>query len=181
MNKCVLLIVDVQTALIKRHPYNKLKIIDNIKKLITIARDNEIEVVYVRHDVNNGRQLEPENNEWDIYSEVAPNSGEVIYNKRFNSAFYKTGLKQYLDSKDIDTIILVGLQTEYCIDATCKSAFEHGYNVIIAEETNTTFDNEYLSADKLYEFYNFKIWNKRFANVLPVREVIGILSGNRNI
>jgi len=75
-------------------------------------------------------------------------------------------LKKYLENKGIDTIILVGLQTEYCIDATCKNAFEFGYNVIIPEETNTTFDNEYLPANKIYNFFNFRIWNKRFASVL---------------
>lgn len=81
----------------------------------------------------------------------------------------------YFESKEIDTIILVGLQTEYCIDATCKSAFDNGYKVIIPEETNSTFDNEYLTGEKLYEFYNYKIWNKRFANVIPVEDVIRIL------
>ena len=83
-----------------------------------------------------------------------------------------------MEVKGIDTIILVGLQTEYCIDTTCKSAFEFGYKIIIPEETNTTFDNEYLSGEKLYEFYNYKIWNKRFANVIPVEDVIKILLHN---
>ncbi len=80
-----------------------------------------------------------------------------------------------MESKKIDTIILTGLQTEYCIDATLKSAFDNGYSVIIPEQTNTTFDNEYLSGEKLYEFYNYKIWNNRFAKVLSVDEVSKIL------
>lgn len=80
-----------------------------------------------------------------------------------------------MESKNIDTIILTGLQTEYCIDATCKSAFEHEYKIIIPEETNTTFDNEYLSGEKLYEFYNYKIWSNRFARVLSMNEVTEML------
>ncbi|MPM82815.1 hypothetical protein SDC9_129877 [bioreactor metagenome] len=40
------------------------------------------------------------------------------------------------------------------------------------EETNTTFDNEFLTANKLYEFYNYKIWNKRFAEVMPLKDAI---------
>lgn len=178
MNRIVLLVVDVQTALIKGHPYNEKKVIDNIKELISIARDNTIEVVYIRHDVKKGEDLEHGTDEWQVYSDVAPNSNEVIFKKQYNSAFYKTGLKRYLESKEIDTIILVGLQTEYCIDATCKSAFDLGYKVIIPEETNTTFDNEYLSGDKLCEFYNYKIWNKRFADIMPVEDVIRILGEN---
>lgn len=73
---------------------------------------------------------------------------------------------------------MVGLQTEYCIDATCKSAFDYGYKIIIPEETNTTFANDYLSGEKLYEFYNYKIWNKRFADVISVEEVIKILEND---
>jgi len=172
-HKCVLLVVDVQKAIINGQLFNINKVMDNIKKLISAVRDNGVEVVYVCHDV---RKIEQSEDEWEICEEIAPNMGEMIFYKQYNSAFYKTGLKEYLESKGINTIILVGLQTEYCIDATCKSAFEHGYKVIIPEETNTTFDNEYLSADKLYEFYNFKIWDKRFAYVLPVEEAIKILS-----
>lgn len=177
MSNSVLLVVDVQTALIKAHPYNEQKVIDNIKSLISASRDNKKEVIYVRHDDGKGTELEYNTDGWQIYNEISPENAEKIFEKQYNSAFLKTGLKEYLDSKKVDTIILVGLQTEYCIDATCKSAFEHGYKIIIPEETNTTFDNEYLSGEKLYKFYNYNIWNNRFANVMPVEEVIKIEIG----
>lgn len=178
MGKIVLLIVDVQNALINEHPYNGQRVIENIKKLILTARDNKKEVLYVRHNDGEGTELENGTYGWQIYDEISPNSNEVIFEKQYNSAFYKTNLKEYLDSKNIDTIILVGLQTEYCIDATCKSAFDYGYKIIMPEETNTTFDNEYLSGEKLYEFYNYKIWNRRFASVIQVDEVVKILENN---
>ncbi|MDF2822077.1 MAG: amidase [Clostridiales bacterium] len=175
MGNISLLVVDVQNALIKEHPYNEQRVIDNIKKLILMARDNKIEVIYVRHDGGEGDELEQGTDGWNIYKDIAPNMSELIFEKQYNSAFLKTGLREYFDDKEIDTIILMGLQTEYCIDATCKSAFENGYKIIIPEETNTTFDNEYLSGEKLYEFYNYKIWDKRFADVLPMDAVIKVL------
>lgn len=175
MSNTVLMVVDVQNRLINEHPYNEKKIVGNIKKLIEAARNNEKEVIYVRHDDGEGTELEKGTYGWQIYGEISPNSNEKIFDKKFNSAFIKTGLKEYLESKNIDTIILTGLQTEYCIDATCKSAFEHEYKIIIPEETNTTFDNEYLSGEKLYEFYNYKIWSNRFARVLSMNEVAEML------
>jgi nicotinamidase-related amidase len=175
MSKMVLMIVDVQNALIKAHPYNEENVIENINKLILTARENEIEVLYVQHDDGVGTELEHGKYGWQIYDDIAPNEGERIFEKQYNSAFHKTELRTYLDSKEIDTIILTGLQTEYCMDATCKSAFDCGYKVLIPEETNTTFDNEYLSGENLYKFYNYKIWNNRFADVLSVDEVIKIL------
>lgn len=176
MSNVTLMIVDVQKRLIDDHPYNERKVIENIKKLILTARNNGQEVIYVRHDDGEGSELAKGTEGWQIYDEIVPNSDEKIFDKKFNSAFIKTGLKEYLESKNIDTIILTGLQTEYCIDATCKSAFEHEYKVIIPEETNTTFDNEYLLGEKLYEFFNYNIWNHRFAKVIPINEVIGILN-----
>lgn len=162
MSNIVLLVVDVQNALINAHPHNEQKVIRNIKQLIITARDNKKEVLYIRHDDGEGTELENGTYGWQIYDKISPNSNELIYEKQYNSAFHKTHLKEYLDSKNIDTIILVGLQTEYCIDATCKIAF----------------DNDYLSGEKLYEFYNYKIWNKRFADVIAVEEVIKILESN---
>jgi len=172
MSNIVLLVVDVQNALIKAHPHNEQRVIENIKKLILTARDNKKEVLYVRHDDGKGTELEQGTDGWQIYDDIAPNESELIFEKQYNSAFHKTALREYLESKEIDTIILVGLQTEYCIDATCKSAFDCGYKIIIPEETNTTFDNEYLPGEKLYEFYNYKIWNKRFATVFSMDDVI---------
>jgi nicotinamidase-related amidase len=172
----VLLVVDVQTVMIDEHPYNEKNVIRNIKKLISASRQNDIEVIYVRHDGGIGDELERDSDGWQIYDEIAPEAGEMIIDKQYNSAFLKTGLKQYLDNKEIKNIILVGLQTEYCIDATCKVAFEHGYKIIMPKETNTTFDNEYLTGDKLYEFYNYNIWKERFAQVITVDEMVKELS-----
>lgn len=175
MNNIALLVVDVQNALVKTHPYNEQRVIGNIKKLISTARDNKREVLYVRHDDGVGTELEQGTEGWQIYDEVAPESSEMIFEKQYNSAFHKTELQKYLQNKGVDTIILMGLQTEYCIDSTLRSAFDYEYEIIIPEETNTTFDNEYLSGGKLYEYYNYKIWNQRFAKVMPVEEVIKVL------
>ncbi len=175
MENTVLLVVDVQTSLIKEHPYNELQVLANISKLLGTAREHGLEVVYVRHEDEEGGDLERGSEGWEIYSDIAPVAGEKIFDKHFNSAFLKTGLREYLIDRKVDTIILVGLQTEYCIDATCKAAFEHGFRILIPEETNTTFDNEFMSGEKVYEYYNNKIWNHRFAQIMPMEEVISLI------
>lgn len=178
MGNIVLLVVDVQRALIEGHPYNEFKVVENIKRLVSAARENKKEVIYVRHDDGKGEELEYGTDGWQIYAGVEPADGEKIFEKSYNSAFLNTGLKEYLEGRKVDTLVLVGLQTEYCIDATVKVAFEYGYKLIIPEDTNTTFDNEYLTGDKLYEFYNHKLWNRRFAAVMPVEEAVKALAGS---
>lgn len=67
------------------------------------------------------------------------------------------------------------MQTEYCIDATCKSALERGYQVILPKGGTTTYDNDFLSAEMLCRYYEEKIWNGRFASVLAPDTVCGML------
>ncbi len=171
MKQTALLVVDMQTGLIEGHPYNEQNVINNIKTLLLKCREKQIEVIYVRHDDGVDSDLAYGSDAWEICKEIAPRANEKIFNKSYNSAFRGTGLREYLDNKKIDTLILVGMQTEYCIDATCKVAFEYGYHVIIPENTITTFDNALLSGKELSEYYTNQIWNNRFAVVKPLKQI----------
>lgn len=177
MEKTVLLVVDVQTALVEKHPCKEGIIVRNIKKLIRECRKNQIEVAFVRHNDDIGEELEPGSSGWQIYHEIAPETGEKIFDKHFNSAFKDTGLHAYLSSNHIRHIILVGMQTEYCIDTTCRVAFELGYRLTIPCDTTATFDCELCSGEKLEKYYENKIWNNRFAAVLPVEEILSQIPG----
>ena len=177
MENTVLLVVDVQTALISYHPYNAIDFIGNIAKLISTARGAGIEVIYVRHNGGEGSKLERDTEGWEILHSIAPAMDEKVFDKNYNSAFRDTGLKDYLDHKGIKNLILAGMQTEYCIDATCKVAFEYGYAVIIPADATTTFNNNFSSAETLIRYYEEKIWNKRFADVISVDEALERMKG----
>ena len=71
--------------------------------------------------------------------------------------------------------MIVGLQTNFCIDATVKSAFERGYKVIVPEGTNSTFDNEYMDKKTTYDYYNKMMWPQRYADCVSMEEAISIL------
>lgn len=178
MKDTVLLVVDVQTALIEEHPFNETGILINIRKLIETARRKNIEIIYIRHDSGIGGGLEQDTEGWEIHQDIAPEKHDKIFDKKFNSSFKDTRLREYLEGKGIKTIILVGMQTEYCIDTTCKVAFEYGYNVIIPEDTTTTYDNDTLSGKEFAKYYEKNIWNHRFAKVIPLSEVMETISGD---
>ena len=86
-------------------------------------------------------------------------------------------MTEYLEQSKEKDLMIVGLQTNFCIDATVKSAFERGYNVIIPQGTNSTFDNDYMDGETTYRYYNDMMWPKRFAQCLSMEEAIGILEG----
>jgi nicotinamidase-related amidase len=171
-----LLVVDIQIALMNEHPYNETTFIENTKQLIALFRKNNIPVIYVQHDGGAGDELERGLEGWKIYSEIAPLEGEVVVDKCYNSSFRQTTLKSELSKLQAQNIVLCGMQTEHCIDATCKAAFEHGYNVTIIKGTTTTFDNDFASGEKLSQYYEEKIWNNRYAKVIPMQEIVSQLN-----
>ena len=69
----------------------------------------------------------------------------------------------------------MGLQTNFCIDATVKSAFERGYKVIVLQGANSTFDNDYMTGEETYKYYNDMMWPKRFATCVSVDEAIKLM------
>ena len=165
MGDTALLVVDVQTALIESGPFRAVETVGNIRSLMESARESGAEVIYIRHDSGKAGFTAGCTGH-EIHEAVAPRDGERIFDKRFNSAFLATGLHGYLQDRGIKNIILTGLQTEYCVDATCKAAFERGYLVYVPKGAHTTFDNGPFSAAQLIAFYEERIWNNRFAKVL---------------
>lgn len=173
LNQTALLIVDVQTAIVKEQPYKIQEMLQNINRLRIYFRNHSAEIIYVRHDGGEGDELQKGTAGWQIQSDIAPAAGDKIFDKNYNSAFRRTGLREYLEQKGIRTLVLTGLQTEYCIDATCKVAFEYGYEVIVPDGTVSTLDNRFLSAAQLNEFYVYHMWKDRYAKVIPVEDIIG--------
>ena len=77
--------------------------------------------------------------------------------------------------------MLVGLQTNFCIDATVKSAFERGYKVIVPQGANSTFDNDYMTGEITYKYYNDMMWPNRFATCVSVDEAIQLMDSEVGI
>jgi len=171
----VLLVVDTQKAIVNNKLYNYDLFVSNVKQIIDTARKNNIEVIYVRHDDGPGCELTKGNDGFEIYDEFKPAHNEAIFDKCVNSAFRDTGLLEYLKRKNENTIVIIGLQTEYCIDANIKAGFEHGFKMIVPENTNSTFDNRFMSAEMTYKYYNEFIWNKRYAECISFEKVIGLI------
>ncbi|SHI22647.1 Nicotinamidase-related amidase [Sporobacter termitidis DSM 10068] len=172
MNYDALIVIDMQTALIEEHPYNEAAVIENIKNLLGACRAKKIPVIHVQHDGGAGDALEHGGKGWEIWSALAPMPGEKIFEKQYNSAFRNTGLHDYLKTLPAKNIILCGMQTEYCIDASCKVAFEYGYNVTVPRAAATTFDSAFASGKALSEYYEDRIWNNRYARVIPMEQTI---------
>ena len=166
--KRALLVIDIQTLLVEAKPFVIAECLKVWQEAIAVCREKGIEVIYVRH---NDEELIMGSRGWAIDKAVAPQAGEKIFDKHYNSAFKETGLQAYLDSQEIEHVIMMGVATNYCVDTTVKVAFELGYHVSVIENATTTFDEEDLTADQLVKHYK-SIWNGRFAQVADLETIL---------
>ena len=173
--KTVLLVIDVQQAMIDDHPARMDEFLLNIKLLIDAAHNGGTEVVYVRHDGGEGDMLAYGTPGWQLDRSLKPREEERIFDKRFGSAFRQTGLRDYLENRGVERLVVCGMQTEYCIDTSVKVAFEFGYTVIIPASATTTYSNPFLSGDKLIHYYERMIWHEPLARVADLEEALALL------
>ncbi len=173
----VLLVVDTQKLITNPKLYNFNVFENAVKALIAAARENGVEVIYVRHDDGAGAELTKGTSGFEIYEAFAPLQGEKIFDKTVNSSFKGTGLLEYLKKKNVQTVAVVGLQTDYCIDATIKSGFEHSFKMIVPENANSTFDNTFMTGEQSYKYYNQFMWKGRYAECISVEETIDRMKG----
>ncbi|MBN7575970.1 amidohydrolase [Clostridium sp. 2-1] len=172
----VLLVVDTQKLITNERLYNFNAFVSNVEKIISEARKNDIEVIYIRHDDGPGSELTKGTDGFEVYEKFQPINDEKIFDKKVNSAFKGTGLLEYLMDKDEKDIIIVGIQTDLCVDATIKCGFEHGFNMIVPAYANTTVDNKFMSAEQTYKYYNEFIWDGRYAEYISMDETIRRMS-----
>lgn len=168
----VLLVIDAQKEITNHRLYKFNEFVSTVKMLIKTAREYGVEVIFVRHDDGAGTPMTKGLDGFEIYEGFAPEGNEKIFDKQVNSPFRDTGLAEYLSEKNETEVIITGLQTDYCIDAAVKCGFEHGYKIIVPQYANTTFDNNFMTAEKSYEYYNNFIWNGRYAECISAEETI---------
>ena len=168
-----LIVIDIQEGLVKENPFDTKNFIINTKAIIQHFRDQNIEVIFIRHSEDEGLLAMGSDN-WQVYHELKPQENEKIFNKYYNSIFKDTELKEYLNQKNITDVTFVGMQVEFCIDTSVKVGFEYGYKITIVEDAISTFDNEHLPADKILSFYKEKIWRNRFAQLKTTKEILAV-------
>ena len=170
-----LIVIDMQKALLVDELYNKDVLLENVKKLIETARENKVEVIYVQHDAGEGSGFSVGDEGFEIAEAVAPQPGEKVFVKTINSSFGNKDFTAYLEAGKDDELMIVGLQTNFCIDATVKSAFERGYYVAVPENAHSTFDNPYMHGETTCAYYFHEVWPGLFADCVSMDDALEML------
>jgi len=99
---------------------------------------------------------------------------DIVMNKRMASAFFETNLGSLFTFHQVDTVIVTGGSTSGCVRATVVDSLSRGFRTIVPEE---------CVADKHESphFANLYDMMAKYADVLPVAEVIDFLEGYESV
>lgn len=168
MKKTALLIIDVQNEMfLEENPvYNSTKLIIKLKHLLETARSNHIPIFYIQH---NDSYLTQGSNEWEIHPEIKPDITDTIIQKTTPDSFYKTNLQDELQKQQIEHLVLAGIQSEICVDTTCRNAYSLGYDITLVTDAHSTWDSEQLTAQQIIHHHNQVL--RWFADMKETKDV----------
>ncbi len=69
-----------------------------------------------------------------IVPQLTPIHGELIVRKTSASAFFSTGLSEWLRLRGVDTAVIVGCTTSGCVRATVVDAMQFNFSTIVIED-----------------------------------------------
>ncbi|AIG75914.1 Hypothetical protein AJAP_15190 [Amycolatopsis japonica] len=131
--RAALLIVDMQEMLVPL-VWRGEELAARIAALARKARENGVPVIALRQIGAPGTDFDPESPGTRVSALLGLEPVDVVVDKTATDSFYRTGLAGLLVDRAVDTVVLTGLATDYCVDATARSAQSHGLDVVLVAD-----------------------------------------------
>lgn len=174
MNKnTALLIIDVQEEMFSdtQNPlYKSDELLIKVKSLIEKAHTSKTPVIYIQHTENDEEPMGKGKQGWEIHHQVTPGKDDIVILKYTPDSFHNTKLHEVLSARNVNKIVIAGLQTEYCIDTTCRRAYSLGYDTTLVRDAHSTYNSKTLTAGQIIEHHN-RIIGGWFAELVPCDEI----------
>ncbi|HEX5504658.1 MAG TPA: cysteine hydrolase family protein [Thermomicrobiales bacterium] len=148
-----LLVIDMQVGNVA-NAHQKDALVARLAELIAQARAAGTPVVFVQHEDD---WMRPGVSEWQFLPALTPAEGELVIHKRASDAFYETPLREELAARGIRRLVVTGVQTELCVDATCRRAASEGFDVTLVADGHTTEDSATLPAARIIAHHNLAL------------------------
>lgn len=143
-----LIVIDLQKGIVALptvHP--TAEIVDRSAQLARAFRERGLPVVLVnvtsrapgRTEAAWPRSSFP--SDWaDLVPELDPQPGDILVSKQCVGAFVNTPLQDNLQQRGVTQVFLAGVATSLGVEATARSAFDYGYNVVLVVDAMTDRD-----------------------------------------
>ncbi len=152
---CALLIIDVQHALCsgKYKAFDAERVIERINLVSRRARTDGVPVIVIQHESLDG-PLDHGTDGWKLAAGLVVEPTDLYVRKQATDSFHSTELQSVLQKHGVTTLVICGMQSEFCVDTTTRRALALGYPVTLVSDAHATMDNAVLSAAQISAHHN---------------------------
>ncbi len=146
-----LVIIDIQNDITK----NYKDIIENINQSIDWAVNNDIHVVYIRHEnLSAGTRTFKSNTRG---AELAPDlkiASNNIFTKYKGNALSSEEFADFINKNEICDFYITGADAVACVKSTCYNLCKANYSVNVLSDCITSYDKKKI--DEMIHYYESK-------------------------
>ena len=135
------------------------------KEVLQIFRENGQLVIHVRHNAARG---------FEIHKNVEPLPGEKVITKEKVNSFARTDLLKYLRGNEITNLVVIGMQTQMCLEAAVRAASDYGFICTVVHDACATrdlkFGDKIIKAQDVHAAVLATLSDGRYAKVIDLTE-----------
>jgi nicotinamidase-related amidase len=153
-----LIVIDMQVGLLDGASKLDLQgVIGRINGLAAMVRERGGQVIWIQHCGPSGTDFAPGRPGWNFLPELQRADSDIVVPKTLNDAFAGTDLHGRLQQLAADRLLIAGWATDFCVDATLRSAVSHGHNVVAVSDAQTLADRPHLDAASVIRHHTW-VW-----------------------
>ena len=185
--KTALLVIDIQKDYFpggKMELVNPLEAAQKAYMLLQCFREHKQKTVHIQHI-----SLSPTatffisgDRGTDIHDSAAHFEGEPLVQKHYPNSFRETNLLDLLKGWGIERVIITGMMSHMCVDATARAAADFGFQVIVAEDACATRDLKFgdtvVPADHVHKAFMAAL--KSYGQVMTAEQVVTHLAAEQD-
>ncbi len=120
------------------------KAAENARLILDRFRTDSMPIIHIQHIATRPTAtfFLPNTKGAEIHDNVKPLGQEKIIVKHYPNSFRETELLDYLKSKNITDLVICGMMTHMCVDATVRAAKDFGFNIVLIGDACATKDQE---------------------------------------
>ncbi len=147
MNKA-LIIIDIQNDYFEKGTMplvGSMKACEHAKLILDKFRKDELPVIYIQHIATrpDATFFIPDTEGADIHNMIKPLADEKIIVKHYPNSFRETELLEYLKENKVTDLVICGMMSHMCVDATTRAAKDLGFNITLIGDACATKDLEF--------------------------------------
>ena len=141
--KTALILIDIQNDYFKggrMELEGSLEAADQARQLLDFFRQHVWPTIHIQHISTrpDATFFLPDTEGLDFHPSIKPMPGETVIVKHFPNSFRETGLLEHLHGSNIAGLVICGMMTHMCVDASMRAAADFGYPVRLAADACAT-------------------------------------------